>query len=294
MPAQFILRHPRVSRLAGAIGIGVLCAIPTWFYQIYLPGPGDLRQALRPTQDWLAGRPALSWPTNADYVPSPLTIIPVGLPFVWLPEPLAGSLFAGLTCGWLFYKHPSRSWPMFLSAPFYNNALHVQFAPLLMALALSRWSVTGLLIKPHIALPLVLTYRSSRTAYISALIVLIVSLLLFGLWPLRWLSQLAPYTGGPPFLHPLGLLALVLSGLSRSGLATLYCLVPVRGPYDLLPLFLIRPNPRRLLVLALVSWLVWPLPNQPGALLLLLANSLLLLHERYQARRQMPGSTSLA
>jgi hypothetical protein len=57
---------------------------------------------------------------------------------------------------------------------------------------------------------------------------------------------------------------------------------------------LIRPNPRRLLVLALVSWLVWPLPNQPGTVLLLLANGLLLVHERYQTRRQIPRSISAA
>ena len=223
------------------------------------PLSGDWLQALQPARDYLLHRPALSWPASMSYVPSPLTIVPFGLPLAFLDYRLGSSLFFGLSCGWLAAGLERRRFlllPLFLSFPFFENVLYIQYAPFLMALALSDLSPIGLLVKPHIALPLVLTQRFRWWSVLLVGAIVAWSFLTFGPWPLRWLQEIQPYSGRPAFLTPIGAMALLLALCSRQWLIALYCLIPARSPYDLLPLFLAFQSFKPAMLFALASWLL--------------------------------------
>jgi len=185
--------------------------------------------------------------------------VPLGLPFALMQdEQLAGAVFFGVSSALLAWTLRRRPYllPLFASLTFVQNLGARQYAPLVMALATTGLPVIGLLIKPNLALPLFLTYRSHRLAWAIAIGVGVWSLLAFPGWPFTWLSQLHGYTGTLPILNPIGLLAFGLALLFRQPLIALYCLMPLRRLYDVLPMFLVLQDTRSTLALVIVSWLM--------------------------------------
>jgi hypothetical protein len=231
-------------------------------------GAGDLAQALIPAHDFIEARAPLSWPVSPYYIPSPLTIIPLGLPFVPFAEPIAAGLFIGLSCGFLAasiidYGQPWRLL-IFLSPAVLLNIYYVQYPILLLALALSRLAPLGLLIKPHIALPLVMSYRGRRAAWAGAFFVAGLSLLVYPLWPLTWLSQLRQYSGTIPALMPLGagLLLSVLNIRRGEGRLVLFAsILPQRGVYDQVAFMMLPRSLRSMAAFLCVSWALMLLPE---------------------------------
>jgi hypothetical protein len=206
--------------------VAALCA----YYLDPFHAPGDLFQALRPACDFIEHQPTLWWTMDPGYVPSPLTITPLGLPWVFMDGQVAGAIFFGICSALLAWVLRKRTYllPLFASYAFVQNLGARQYAPLLMVLALTDLPAIGVIIKPHIALPLFLMYRSHWVGLATAAGVTIWTLIVFPFWPVTWWSQLNTYTGTLPVLHPIGLLALGLALLTRQPLLAMYCLVPLR------------------------------------------------------------------
>lgn len=241
--------------------IGLVTALTAYTLDPY-HAPGDLFQALRPARDLIENKPPLWWTSDPYYVPSPLTITPLGLPWVFMDEQVAGAIFFGVCSALLAWVLRDRWYwfPLFASYSFVENLGARQYAPLLMVLALTGLPVVGLLIKPHIALPLFLTRRSHWVGWVVAIGVGVWTLIAFPLWPVTWLAQLHGYTGTFPVLHPLGAVALVTAVATRQPLLALYCVVPLRKMYDTLPLFLGVRDVRAVLALTGLSWVMLLLP----------------------------------
>ncbi|MBK9497464.1 MAG: hypothetical protein IPO08_23660 [Xanthomonadales bacterium] len=221
-----------------AVFVGVLSGSLNYLFDPH-QSPGDFIQALYPARDFLMNQPPLARHILG-YVPSPLTITPLGLPFSFMSPQLAGALWFGVVAALLVWVQRQRPvWPWVFSACFFEDTIYRQYAPLLWVLAQTDLSLVGLLIKPHTALPLII--RRPGRYWLSGLIVVIVglwSLAVFGWdWPLVWLRQLGTYTGRSPMTTLLGLGAFGLAVWSRQWLIVAYCVVPVRGLYDLLPVF---------------------------------------------------------
>jgi hypothetical protein len=263
-------------KLLAALLIGVTCFILIVSLDPY-DSPGDWYQAAHPTALWLQGRDPLEINANPEYIPNPPTIIVIGLPFAFSSQPLSAAIFFSASAAllaWITRREMWR-WLLFLSYPFMDALGSRQWSPLLMTLALTDLGAVGLLIKPNIALPLFLIYRSNRFGLALTIIIFIISLAVFPWWPLRWLNQLHGYTGSIAALSPIGLLAFAVALWTRRPLIALYCLVPVRGLYDLLPLFLVIDAPFPLALLTLSSWLLYGLPPELARSMFLLCAVLL-------------------
>ncbi len=289
---------PELMRLFRAISIGLICFILSYLFRgIFYPGPGDLWQALAPAFDFLAGRTPFSRPVHALYVPSPLTIIPLGLLFTALPDRINSAAFVGLSCAWLAWHFQRPSWRLisFLSLPMLENVQYSQYLPLVIALSLSHLAPLALLIKPNVAIPLVLTFKSHRVAWILAIAIFALSLILFGIWPITWLHLLVPYQGFIPLLTFPGVLIATVLLFRRdrpAWLLVLLAAMPQRGIYDLLALSLLPSQRREMLVLTLIGWLsffVIQLPEHSAMLLFFYAPAWIALIAPVIKRSLLPG-----
>jgi hypothetical protein len=119
-----------------------------------------------------------------------------------------------------------------------------------------------ILVKPQIALPLVLTGKISKTGVALTILLLAASLLLYPRWPFAWFAQTGNYRGLPPLLSlPLGpvlFLALFKYRDRRAWLLILLALMPQRVLYDQLPLLLIATSGVEMGFLVFCSWLTLP------------------------------------
>ena len=143
----------------------------------------------------------------------PFTAIVVGLPFGMLPLTLANALFSAAGGGLMAWGltrerlHDPRLL-VFLSLPFFHAGLVSQWSPLLVGAALVPGFGWLLTCKPTIGLPLLL-WRPSRSSFILAGVMVVVSLAIWPSWPLSWLATIsnAPHIT-PPVLQPWGWLLL--------------------------------------------------------------------------------------
>ena len=114
------------------------------------------------------------------------------------------------------------------------------------------------LIKPHIALPVALN-RLTRPGLLLAAAVLAISLLLDPTWPWRWLGMLGEYQRMIAlFTLPAGWMLLIALRYWRDERARLLlgmAVLPFRGSYDLLALWLIPRSAWEMATLVALSWL---------------------------------------
>ena len=255
-------RALRVAILIGLSAAAIAAFIPTHSGNV-----GDFVVALDTAQAIVEGRDPYAFVANAAYIPYPLPIALFGLPLLWLPWPVAAIVFVGVSSALLAWGilRSGEAWRLwiFVSFPFLTALYFRQWAPLITA----AWFIPALgpllvLIKPQIALPVVLQ-RLTWPGVALAGVVLLGSLLLDPTWPLRWLSMLGPYERVIPVLElpfgPLLLFAVVAWRDPRARMLLLMALLPMRGLYDLCPLWIVPRTRQHAAQLSLVSWLMYPL-----------------------------------
>jgi hypothetical protein len=257
------LRHWLYSALIG-IGAGLLCTLIALTAHT---NAGDFSTSLQMARDLWHGRDAYAYPIAPDVVSYPLPAGIVALPFAALPNEMAGGLFFGLSSGLLAWclLRTGEAWRLmvFLSWPFLYGMLFVQWPPLLVCLWFLAPLLPVVLIKPHIALPLALTGKISRTGVGLAILLGVISLVLYPTWPWVWLHRIQTYQGlrPPLFILPIGpmlLLALRRWRDRRAWLVILMSAMPQRVVYDQLALLLVPSSLRELLALVICSWLSLP------------------------------------
>jgi hypothetical protein len=138
-----------------------------------------------------------------------------------------------------------------------------QWTPLVTCLWFSGLFASLALVKPQIAIPMLLTEKPNKAGLAVAIVLGILSLVIYPTWPMVWLKQLSGYKGTvPPFfflpLGPLMLIALIRWRNRGAWLLFLMALMPQRVVYDQLPLLLVASTGRQLTFLVVASWATLP------------------------------------
>ena len=213
-------------------------------------------------KDLLSGTDPYAAPLR-DTVPYPLPVAIFGLPFVWANEATATDIFIGISIAVLvFYILNNRKpWRLLIlaSAPLLSAVQTGQWSPLITA----SWFLPGLsgllvFVKPQTAIPIFLA-RFRRKDIVIGSCVLIGSLLVMPLWPLKWWQSTSDYTFTiVPILAPLGMLLLLsLFHFSKAEARLLFflSLLPYRSIYDLTSLALIPQNAWQMFIYLIFSWI---------------------------------------
>lgn len=227
----------------------------------------DFFLSLQMARDLIGGVDPYRFPSGPDTVPYPLPAALVALPFSFLSDPLSSGVFMGLSSGllaWLVLAS-RRSWMLgiFLSWPFVYSVFFAQWTPLIACLWFLPALMPLILVKPQIALPMILTGKLDWRGVVLTAILLVLSLVIYPTWPWVWIGKISGYRGivPPLFALPLGpvLLAALLRWRDRRAwLLVLMALMPQRVVYDQLPLLLVASNWRELAFLVPLSWLTMP------------------------------------
>jgi len=252
---------------AASIALGIIAGI---LCLEFVHGGGDFSWHLRAARNLIAGAEIYTNSIASDpyhYVPYPLPAAFLALPFAWLRDNLAAAAFFGASTtifAWCLIR-AGEAWRLsfVLSWPFLFALIHAQSTPLLLCLYLVPSALPLVLVKPNIAIPMVLTRFPSKLGLALTLAISLTSLVLHPTWPLIWFSQLGGYRGLPPILvlpfGPLIVLALLRWQHREAWLLILMALMPQRMVYDQIPLLLTARTPRQLLLLVECSW-TWILP----------------------------------
>jgi hypothetical protein len=265
------LKHKEwILPLIIGVAVGILRVWLAYQIRPYLGnGAGDFTFATRIAHDIWEGRDTYTaYPMTPDSVSYPLPAGILAMPFALFSDEIASGLFMGLSCfvlAWCLLRN-GRMWPLlvFLSWPFAYALLFAQWTPLFMSLWFLPMMLPLILVKPQIALPLIVTGKKfSKTGVILTAALLLVSLIIYPTWPLVWLKQTGTYKGLPPLfslpLGPLILLALFKYRDRRAWLLFLFALMPQRVLYDQLPLLLIATSGMEMFFLVFCSWLTLPM-----------------------------------
>ena len=255
-------------------------------------GAADFQRALRDARDLLAGRDPYAYPPGPHAIPYPLPAGLLAMPFAGMPDVLAGSVFFGLSTTLLAFAilRSLEEWrmAMLLSWSYVYALFWVQWTPLICALWFLPAAAALVLIKPHVALPVMLAggFRNrlvERRQWIwlaPPALLLAISLAWYPSWPLVWYRQLGTYQGiFPPLfslpLGPLVLLSLVSWKDRRAWLIVLLALMPQRMVYDQLPILLVANSRRQLWLLIAASSIILAVPR------------VRLVHQQLRGQRQM-------
>jgi hypothetical protein len=267
------IRHLKVADATLPIIIGFIAGGGClYFRQTLAPGPGDFNWALIIAKDLLAGRDPYNFTPSALKVPYPLPVAVFGLPFIWLPDAVAAAIFFGSTSAFLAYAmlRYDAPWRLltFLSFPFVYALMFAQWSPLIMAAwFFPAFAPVLVLVKPQLALPVAIS-KYSRTGVVVAIGVLILSILVYPTWPIRWLSMTKHYDYVIPMLTlpfgPLLMLAFLRLKDPKGRLLACMSLLPFRGAYDLVPLWIIPQTKLRMTLFLCLSWIV-PILDLPTA-----------------------------
>jgi hypothetical protein len=253
-----------LSLLIGIVTAGIS------MYVFSIGGGLDYKNMARDTRSWLAGENIYEHynKIETDAVSYPLTAYMLFVPFVWMPDGIAIGIFMGLGSGilsWLIFKtHQYWYLLIFISGPFVYNLLLAQFAPYAVCLFFSASFLPLILFKPQLTLPFALTQRPNRVGLILTALFLLISLLIYPLWPYDWLksSHVQNYVGFQPLLllplGPLIFLALVRFRERRAWMLVLMALMPQRMLYDQLGVLLVAGNRKQMIFLVLCSWIALP------------------------------------
>jgi len=257
----------RGKRAIVAIGIGFVAGVLCYDLLKATGSNGDFWLSLHVARNLLAGTDPYKAPAAPDAVPYPVTAGLLAMPLSGLPDPIPSGIFMGLSTSllaWLLLGS-GKVWRMlfFVSWPFLYSLMFVQWTPLMTCMWFLPVLVPLALVKPHIALPMMLTTKPDWRGLLFALVLGIASLLISPGWLSVWLQRTTGYQGTLPplFALPLGpLLALALLRWRKrtAWLLFLMAAMPQRVVYDQLCLLLVASTWRELLFLVSVSWITMP------------------------------------
>lgn len=195
----------------------------------------------------------------------PMTMILANLPFTDLPSGFDTAAVWGVINGLLAFGVLRTGKPdrllLFASAPYAIAFVYHQYSPLFAAVMLMPGLLPLALIKPQIGLPVILPRLTVRRAAACAAFV-ILTFLVYPLWPLDWYPSASTYDGVIPLLTlPLGpfmLLALLGPHKQTAWTLFLFACMPQRSPYDLLPLMVLAKSRLQMLSLIVLGWIgIW-------------------------------------
>lgn len=264
-------RPSQRSRVLAALAIAVLSALLFYFERLREPGShSDFSQA------WFGARALIQGANPYDLIGPgrtfewlwplfyPATTLLVALPFAWLSELLASTLFVAVSAALLAYAVTADGWyrlPIFLSSAFVIAVRASQWSPLMTAalcLPAAAWLLAA---KPNLGLTLIAYTRSTtaiKVAVIGGAVLLLASIALLPRWPAYWIANVRsvdqftiPITrGGGIFV----LLALLRWRRPEARLiVALACVPQTVYWYEALPLLLVPATFRESLILSLTS-----------------------------------------
>jgi hypothetical protein len=239
-----------------AIASGVLCWLTLKHFHL---GGGDFTWSYLSGNDLLQGLDPYRRPVSRKWIPYPLPAALIGILFTPFRIDVAAAIFFGLSSGVLSFGLCQNGYIRllaFLACPYFAALMWAQWTPLIAASAFFPPLMALLLVKPHIAAPVVLT-RMNRTGMIVCVIFGLLSLLLYPTWPLKWISQLAQFQRYFPLLTlpgPLLLLAIRRFHDRDARLLLLASVFPQRWYYDAFILWIIPKSRKELLWTSLASW----------------------------------------
>jgi hypothetical protein len=227
------------------------------------PG-GDFGWAIRAARDLVNRSDPYNYSFDINHIPYPLIAAFVGLPFIKMLNSIAGAVFFSASTFLLALgmTRNGQYWKLlfFLSYPYIEAARCVQWAVLIMCIPFYSDLLFLAFAKPHIGIPATLLEKPTHRGLIISLTVIAFSLIIYPLWPLRWISQIGQFGGYIPILLPFGFL-LLLSALviktPKGRYLFLLSILPKRAFYDSAMLFLIPESKREMLVMVLISWLAF-------------------------------------
>jgi hypothetical protein len=178
----------------------------------------------------------------------PFTAIVLFIPFAWIPGIWLHTAWVALGSGLLFWavtreRLVTPTLMLFVSMPFLQAVQTTQWSPLLMAGALLPWGGWLLVCKPTTAIWL-FAYRPTWRGAGLAMILVVVSIVIWPAWPWSWLPNLADAPNSiSPLTLPGGVLVLLALLKWRRPetrlLAAMACVPHTLLPYETLPLFLV-------------------------------------------------------
>ena len=247
---------PMRVRLLTSVAIGMAAGLLCWAilarnYQ----EAGDFRWAIRAAQALLRHETPYSTPMQRYPLPAAF----FALPFVGLPQEVAGGLFFGISSGILAFGLTRKSYTrlfIFLAFPYWSSLLTAQWTPLVMAAAFFPVLIVTVLAKPQNAIPVAITHLSWR-GVVASLALLTISLVLMPNWPRLWLGQTSYYQHFVPMLvfpGPVLLLALASRRDPDTALLLTAALMPQRWFYDAFILWLIPRTRKEILATVFLSW----------------------------------------
>lgn len=144
-------------------------------------------------------------------LPSVLTVIP----FSWMPLPVAGAVFFGVSSmllAWAVTRDGYARVALFMSFPFVMAASLGQWAPLVIGAALLPRMGFLAVCKPTLAAALAIS-RPTKSIVFGGAAFLLASVVLDSSWPARWLANLRLAAPHPAPVFTLAGAALVLAAL---------------------------------------------------------------------------------
>jgi len=257
----------RGKRAIVAIGIGFVAGVFCYDLLKATKSNGDFWLSLQVARSLLAGTDPYKASAAPDAVPYPVTAGLLAMPFSWLPDPVPSGIFMGLSSSLLAWVllGSGKPWRMlfFLSWPFVYALMFVQWTPLMTCLWFLPVLLPLALVKPHIALPMVLSTKPDWRGVVFAILLGLASILVSPGWLPIWFQRTSGYQGTLPplFVLPVGpLLALALLRWRKrtAWLLFLMAAMPQRVVYDQLCLLLVASTWRELVVLISLSWITMP------------------------------------
>src|SRR5262249_52966477 len=156
---------------------------------------GDLFASLRMARDLRAGNDPYLYPVGEDSVSYPLPAALIAMPLSFLPDPLSSGVFMAVSSAllaWLVLAY-GKIWRagLFLSWPFVYAIFFAQWTPLVTCLWFTPLLVSVVLVKPQIALPMLLTSKPDWRGIAVCILLAGLSLWIYPTWPWVWLHQIA-------------------------------------------------------------------------------------------------------
>ncbi|HEY6649572.1 MAG TPA: hypothetical protein VI217_21015 [Mycobacterium sp.] len=244
--------------------IGVLAGVAMYVASVARgTGAGDMAWPLQAARDIIAGHDPYVQPVTVDdagnqWPTNPVTTAMPFLPFTWAPDAVIAAVFFGAMSALLAYglTKEGKLWPLltFASPAYVACVVYAQWAPLILATYYLPQLLPLALVKPSIALPVLLTRLNLKRALACAAVIAATFILCPWWWPPDWLvPSMKVYSGFTPILTLPGilvLLALIRWRDRRAWILVIAALVPQRIVYDQLILWLVPQNAKRSLLLS--------------------------------------------